>query len=137
MKEFIEKHYSGGLDQVETGRMINEAAANRAEQLIKDSGGEVVIGGRVHAKDRFVEPTIILNPDSDSTLMKEEIFAPILPVMSYRNMDEAIDFINDRHKPLAVYYIGNSSAKEVARLGKETSSGALVVNDMMIQANST
>jgi len=46
--------------------------------------------------------------------MQEEIFAPILPVIKYKQMDEVIDFINDRHKPLAVYYVGNANAKEVA-----------------------
>lgn len=112
--------------------MINEAAANRAQELIKTAGGEIITGGEVYAKDRFVEPTIILNPDGDSTLMQEEIFAPILPVISYKNIDEVIDFINDRHKPLAVYYMGNSKAKEIGTLGKGTSSGAFVVNDMVI-----
>jgi len=125
------------MNQIESGRMINEAAANRAEELIKNAGGEVVIGGGVHAKERFVEPTIILNPDVDSTLMQEEIFAPILPVIKYKHMDEVIDFINDRHKPLAVYYVGNANAKEVAKLGKGTSSGAFLVNDMVVQATST
>mmetsp|Transcript_68106 Transcript_68106/g.94433 ORF Transcript_68106/g.94433 Transcript_68106/m.94433 type:complete len:94 (+) Transcript_68106:917-1198(+) len=90
---------------------------NRAEQLIATAGGEIVTGGKVFTDEKFVEPTIILNPDPESELMKEEIFAPILPVMSYKNIDEAIEFINDKDKPLAVYYIGDQKSSEIGKLG--------------------
>lgn len=60
-------------------------------------GGKVVLGGKGYdANDRFFPPTIVVDPKLDSRIMKEEIFGPILPVITYRSIQEAIDFINDR-----------------------------------------
>ena len=64
--------------------------------------------------EKWIEPTIILNPNLKSKLMQEEIFGPILPIITYRNDDEMIKFINDRHKPLSLYYYGqNATTKNV------------------------
>lgn len=107
---------------------------NRAERLIAEAGGEIVTGGKVYKDEKFVEPTVILNPDLESNLMQEEIFAPILPVLKYKNIDEAIEFINEKDKPLAVYYLGEQNSSDIGKLGTSTSSGALVVNEMIMQA---
>ena len=66
--------------------------------------------------------------------MKEEIFGPILPVFTYKNIQEAIDFIHRIDKPLAVYYFGRNSSSNpnMRRLKEETSSGAFLVNDIAI-----
>lgn len=69
--------------------------------------------------------------------MKDEIFGPILPVVSYQTIDDAIKFINAGDKPLAVYYFGSILGKNRDRLEKETSSGAFVTNETVFQiANS-
>ena len=64
--------------------------------------------------------------------MTDEIFGPILPVMTYKNFNEVIKFVNARTKPLASYYMGNKNSANCERLIKETSSGAIVTNDVMM-----
>jgi aldehyde dehydrogenase (NAD+) len=63
--------------------------------------------------------------------MKEEIFGPILPIISYQTIEEAITLINSRDKPLAIYYFGSVWNSNLTRLEKETSSGALVTNESL------
>lgn len=85
----------------------------------------------------ILAPTVVLNPSRESDLMKDEIFGPILPVVSYQTIDDAIKFINAGDKPLAVYYFGSILGKNRDRLEKETSSGAFVTNETVFQiANS-
>lgn len=62
---------------------MTKSFTERLQELIKTSNGEIIHGGKVDTSDRYVEPTIIVNPDKDSRLMKEEIFGPILPVYTY------------------------------------------------------
>lgn len=65
--------------------------------------------------------------------MQEEIFGPILPIITYQNLDEAIKFINSGDKPLALYYFGDKNTKACKRLNHETSSGAFATNDALMQ----
>jgi acyl-CoA reductase-like NAD-dependent aldehyde dehydrogenase len=65
--------------------------------------------------------------------MRDEIFGPILPVVPYQSIDEAIKYINDGEKPLALYYFGSQKGANARRIEKETSSGAYVVNDAIYQ----
>lgn len=85
-------------------------------------------GAGAKANERFFPPTIVVDPSVNSRIMKEEIFGPILPIITYKNIDEAIEFINDRHKPLSLYYFGESKENRL-KLERETSSGALSVNE--------
>ena len=110
------------------GRIINEGAMNRLTGLLDQ--GKVHTGGEIDAKELFVAPTIIDEVKPDFLIMQEEIFGPILPVMTFSHIDETIDYINKNEKPLALYYFGkNKEAKEV--LGKTTSGGACV-NDTLL-----
>jgi len=88
--------------------MVNELHWNRMKRCIETSGGNVVYGGKEvsSAAEKHIEPTIIENPKLDSELMTDEIFGPIMPIITYKDFDEVIDFINDRPKPLALYYYG-------------------------------
>ncbi len=79
---------------------------------------------------KYVEPTIILNPSMSSPIMNDEIFGPVLPIVTFSHFDEVIELINSRDKPLAVYYFGKSKSNPNSdRLLNETSSGAYVVNE--------
>jgi len=69
----------------------------------------VVIGNEKAHLDKDLKPSVILNPSPESPLMKDEIFGPILPIITYKNIQEAIEFINNRPKPLATYYYGSNS----------------------------
>jgi acyl-CoA reductase-like NAD-dependent aldehyde dehydrogenase len=65
--------------------------------------------------------------------MKDEIFGPILPIIPYQNIDEAIKYINDGEKPLALYYFGSQNGQNSKRIERETSSGAFAVNEVLYQ----
>lgn len=80
--------------------------------------------------------TIVVNPPLDTLVMSDEIFGPILPIITYKTLDEAIAFVNEREKPLALYVY--TTSKEIAKkILNETSSGSMTVNDNLMQlANS-
>lgn len=124
MKAFYGEHVNGSP---EMGKVITDWHCDRIQKLIKSTKGEVVCGGRVDREAKYVEPTIILNPELNDEVMEEEIFGPVLPVLTFTKIDEVINLINKKDKPLAIYYFGKvlgNSNKE--RLLNETSSGAFV-----------
>jgi aldehyde dehydrogenase (NAD+) len=88
------------------------------ENILKNAGGTVLLGGieTLNKKEKYLSPTIIKNPDRSSLIMTQEIFAPILPIVTYSNFDEALSIINSLEKPLAIYYMGNGSSKNFRRL---------------------
>lgn len=115
------------------GRIINEFHCNRLKGYLDDNhGGKVILGGQVNLKDRYVAPTLIDSPKTDSKLMKDEIFGPILPIFEFENIDTVIEFINKRDKPLALYYYGSGSSPSYKKVRELTSSGALLLNESLI-----
>ncbi len=97
------------------------------------SKGEIVYGGKVNAEVKHIQPTIIINPANDSPLMNEEIFGPILPILVYKNLDEVINYINEKPKALAVYFFGQSASADAGRVFNETSSGCFSTNECIMQ----
>ena len=126
--------YAKGTKKATLGKVINKFHKDRCCKLLEDHGGTLIEGNGNANLDKNLLPTVILNPSPDSQLMKEEIFGPILPVFTYKNIQEAIDFIHRIDKPLAVYYFGHNSSSNpsLRRLKEETSSGAFLVNDIAI-----
>lgn len=118
----------------ELGKVVNDFHWDRLTKLMQTSGGEIVYGGKTNRAERHIEPTIIMNPEPDSGIMNEEIFGPILPVIEYSTTSEAIDFINDKPKPLAVYYYGVPTTSDAQRVLDETSSGAFAFNESITQS---
>jgi len=113
-------------------RIINKRAVNRLEDLLKQ--GKIHTGGEIDKEELFISPTIIDNVEPDFLIMQNEIFGPILPVMSFDHIDEPISYINKKDKPLAFYYFGtNNQAKSV--LSKTTSGGVCVNDTIMHIAN--
>jgi len=109
-------------------RIVNQRAIDRLEGLLKQ--GKIHTGGVIDKKEKFMAPTIIDNVESDFLIMQDEIFGPILPVMTFEHIDETLSYINKNEKPLAFYYFGkNKKAKDI--LAKTTSGGACV-NDTLI-----
>ncbi|MEQ8240529.1 MAG: aldehyde dehydrogenase family protein [Cyclobacteriaceae bacterium] len=115
--------------------IINEHHFSRLSGAIEDglhNGGEIAYGGKLDRLSCRIFPTLFTGLSEESTLMKEEIFGPILPIIAYQNLSEVIAQINGRPKALSLY-IFSKSKKNQARVLKETSSGTAVINDAVLQ----
>lgn len=111
-------------------RIISNRHFERVKKLIE---GDVVVGGDSDASQKYIAPTVIDNVTPDHKVMQEEIFGPIVPLVEYDTLDQVISFINKREKPLALYIFSkNKNFSE--RIINETSSGAVLVNDVMLHA---
>ena len=107
------------------GRIINERHHARLTKLLES--GELAFGGDVDVSERYIAPTILKNVKPDEPVMQDEIFGPILPVLSVRDVDSAISFVNRRPKPLALYVLSDDKATQ-ERVLQRTSSGGTTVN---------
>ena len=132
LKAEVTRIYKNGADKQSLGQPINDFHRNRCCALLADHGGTLITGNSNAPRDKNLTPTIILNPSLDAQVMKEEIFGPILPVLTYKTMQEAVDTINSMDKPLGIYYFGKNSYsnKNLKKLRDETSSGAFLVNEI-------
>ncbi|AYN30549.1 aldehyde dehydrogenase family protein [Streptomyces albus] len=108
-------------------RVVNTRQFERITGLLDGSGGRVLVGGSADPATLHVDTTVIVDPDPGSDLMTGEIFGPVLPVLGVPSLRAALDFVNDRPKPLALYLFTSSSGTR-RRVVAGTSSGAVVVN---------
>lgn len=106
------------------GRILSAAHVDRLQALM--ASGTVVVGGATSREERYVAPTVLTDVDPASPVMQEEVFGPVLPIVSVQGLDAAIDLVNSRPTPLALYAFTRSPSVE-ARLVGETSSGAVGV----------
>ncbi|POX58956.1 aldehyde dehydrogenase family protein [Streptomyces sp. Ru62] len=106
----------------EYGRIVNERHFDRLSALL--DSGRVAVGGVGDRAAKYLAPTVLADVDPESPVMREEIFGPILPIVTVPGLDEAIGFINDRDKPLALY-VFSESGETRDRIAAETSSGGL------------
>ncbi|MFG2146121.1 aldehyde dehydrogenase family protein [Streptomyces sp. NPDC048696] len=106
----------------EYGRIVNERHFDRLSSLL--DSGRTVVGGEGDRATKYLAPTVLADVDPKSPVMQEEIFGPVLPIVTVADLDEAIEFINDRDKPLALYAFTESDTTK-DRLAAETSSGGL------------
>lgn len=111
------------------GRIINQKHAERIVSYIDEN--KVVHGGKYDIKNKFIEPTILLNPDVDSTIMQEEIFGPLLPIITVDNYESAKNFVKEREKPLSSYIFTKNSAQSNNWVD-EISSGSQCINDVIM-----
>lgn len=112
---------SGGM------RIVNSRQFDRLASLIKTTTGSIRTGGHVDASTLTIEPTVILDPAPDDPLMADEIFGPLLPVITVESAAAAIDYVNRRPKPLALY-VFTSSRRLARRLVDGIPSGGAVIN---------
>ncbi|CAL9283618.1 aldehyde dehydrogenase family protein [Streptomyces sp. SudanB91_2054] len=106
----------------EYARIVNERHFDRLTGLL--DSGRVVVGGGSDRSRKYLAPTVLADVAPDAPVMREEIFGPILPIVTVPGLDEAIDFVNDRDKPLALYVFSESDGTR-ERFAAETSSGGL------------
>lgn len=131
-KEFekaTRKMYPGLLESPDLGRIINEKHFNRLKGLLE--GQRVVFGGQCDDKSLRIAPTLLEDTDPDSPIMQEEIFGPILPMLTYRSFDEALSFIRGREKPLALY-IFSKDRRHISAVQQTLTYGGGCVNDTVV-----
>jgi aldehyde dehydrogenase (NAD+) len=110
--------------------IVNVRQADRIAGLVEHAGGRIVRGGTVDPQNKRAELTVVVDPDADSPLMREEIFGPVLPIISVDSLDDAIAHVQQGPKPLAVYLFSESRANE-QRVLDDVSNGGTVINHLV------
>jgi aldehyde dehydrogenase (NAD+) len=145
VREFVERAtvalhrlYGGSEEARESSeafcRLIDPGAFDRIADALDRTilaGARVEAGGKRDRATRYIAPTILSGVAPDAPIMDEEIFGPVLPVLTYRNLDDAISLVNGRPKPLALYVFSDSSRTVEEVLGR-TSAGGSVVNNTVV-----
>lgn len=120
----------GSIKKESIAQIVNEQNFSRIKQLFDDAiakGARVAVGGALEAADRTIHPTLLTNVTPDMRIMQEEIFAPIVPVMTYKTIDEVIRHISGGPKPLALY-IYSQDQNTIDEVLARTSSGGVTIN---------
>ncbi len=129
MKQALQEFYGDAPALcADYGRIVNQAHFERLVNYLRD--GKAVHGGRHDAKDLFIAPTILADVSPGAAVMQEEIFGPILPVLEFEKLDDALALLRDRPTPLALYLFTRDRATE-ARVLAEARSGGACVNDVV------
>ena len=142
MKAAVERFYGpteeARLRSGDFACIVDAASCHRLERALKDTvaaGARLVIGGSVDAAARRMSPTVLAGVAQDTAIMAEEIFGPVLPILTYKTLDDAIGAIRSRSKPLALYVFSESRANVEKVLGSTTAGGSCVNNAVVHLAN--
>lgn len=132
LKSVLHSYYDGDAASSNSYTcIVNRKHTERIISMLDDAksaGAQVAVGGNVDRNNRFVEPTIVTDMPLDCRLMEEEIFGPILPVVAYKNKEEAIALIKGREKPLALY-IFSKSKSNINYFMNNTRAGGTCINN--------
>jgi aldehyde dehydrogenase (NAD+) len=113
-------------------RIVNDRHFERLSGLLDAGGFEAIVTGGIRdAATRYFAPTVVAGVEPSSALMSDEIFGPVLAVLAVGSPDEAIEFVNERDKPLALYVFGSDDA-EIQRVVDSTSSGGVTINHVVL-----
>ncbi|MEI3604848.1 aldehyde dehydrogenase [Pseudogracilibacillus sp. SE30717A] len=128
-KAIVSLYSKHPLQNHDYARIINLKHLNRLENLLENSG-KIILGGNVDLNQLKIEPTILDEVNWEDPIMKEEIFGPVLPILTFTDLDEVIQIIKEKEKPLALYYFG-SSKKKKKNLLESVSFGGGCMNDTL------
>ncbi|KAG7090418.1 hypothetical protein E1B28_009537 [Marasmius oreades] len=134
LKEVYKEFYptaEGSKAEGVFARMCTVQGLKRVDEFLKNSKGEIVLGGEVDETDKFIAPTVVKNIRPGDSLMNEEIFGPVLPIMPVKDLDEAIAYVNSHDHPLTLYVFSQDS-KFKEKVFRNTQSGSAVANDTLI-----
>ena len=109
-------------------RIVNDKSFERVSSYLTD--GEVVLGGKTDKEERYIAPTLLRNVSPSAPVMQEEIFGPVLPMLTFERREEVINFITQREKPLALYYFGDE--EKGWKMLRRTQSGGACINDTIM-----
>ncbi|XP_071397015.1 aldehyde dehydrogenase family 3 member B1 [Centroberyx affinis] len=132
LRETLESFY-GKEPQTcpDMGRIMSDRHWTRLMKLLERSRGKVVLGGESQQEDKYIAPTVVVDVEEGDALMEEELFGPILPILTVESLEEGIDFINRKEKPLALYVFSEESSV-VNTVLEKTSSGGFCSNDGIV-----
>ncbi|MCI7606071.1 MAG: aldehyde dehydrogenase family protein, partial [Spirochaetales bacterium] len=127
-KEIIRQYGESPLSNPDYGKIINKKHFDRILSLIDKD--KVVFGGKSNSETLQIEPTVMVNVSGDDAVMQEEIFGPVLPILEYSDINEAIKFIQNREHPLAFYVF--SKPKNAKKIMERIGFGGGCINDTII-----
>jgi aldehyde dehydrogenase (NAD+) len=138
LRAVVERFYGADeetrLRSPDLASLVDSASAERLDRAVRETvarGARVVMGGRVDAAARRMSPTVLAGVPVDSAIMAEEIFGPVLPLLTYRDLGEAIRLVQGRQKPLALY-VFSGSERRVEEVLRSTSAGGSCVNNAVL-----
>ncbi len=111
-------------------KIVNERHFNRLTTALAATKGQIAVGGGSDPAGLKIQPTVVVDPDPAEPLMTDEIFGPILPIVTVQSLTEAIDFVNARPKPLAAYLFTKTKAVR-ERVIREVPAGGMVINHLL------
>ena len=120
----------GSIKKESIAQIVNAQNFGRIKKLFDDAvakGAKIAVGGTLEEADRTIHPTLLTDVTPDMLIMQEEIFGPIVPVLTYKNIDDVIAYISSRPKPLALYIYSNSQ-NNIEKVLSRTSSGGVTIN---------
>ena len=120
----------GSIKKESIAQIVNAQNFGRIKKLFDDAvakGAKIAVGGTLEEADRTIHPTLLTDVTPDMLIMQEEIFGPVVPVLTYRNIDDVIAYISSRPKPLALYMYSNSQ-NNIEKVLSRTSSGGVTIN---------
>ncbi|XP_073429607.1 aldehyde dehydrogenase family 3 member A2 isoform X2 [Dendrobates tinctorius] len=130
IKETLKEFYGDNpKESADYERIINKRHFQRILGLLE--GEKIAIGGEQDESTCYIAPTVLVDVKPEAKVMQEEIFGPLLPIINVNNVDEAIQFINEREKPLALYAFANDK-KLIKKMISQTSSGGVTGNDVIM-----
>ena len=131
LQKYLNIFYGDNINKSDAfPRIVNKLHTERIKNLIEDSknkGAKIAFGGITSVDDKYVQPTIITNISLDADIMNQEIFGPVLPIISFKEIKEVINYVNSKEKPLALYIYSTKKAK-VNHIIKNTRAGGTCVN---------
>lgn len=132
MKNALTEYYGEDIEKNDSfGRIVNGRHFNRIKAMIEKDKDGIVFGGHWNEEERYIEPTLIEISSENAATMQEEIFGPVLPIMTYKNLDSIVTKIRNLSKPLALYLFTRNKSVE-SKVLSEISSGNACVNDTIM-----
>lgn len=135
MKNALKEFYPNGVrNSPDYGRIVNQRQFQRLKKMLDSSNGKILLGGTMDESDLFIEPTVVQVNDINDSLVSDESFGPLLPILPVTDLDEAIKIANEVHDtPLGTYAFGNK--KEMEQILSQTRSGGASLNDGFFHAS--
>ncbi len=135
----VEQLYGSALEKEQLTRIVNKSHFQRIQSLLEDAtakGAQIVQGGHANAEDCYIAPTVVDHTSEDMRLMQEEIFGPVLPIKTFGQVEEALQYIEQKPKPLAFYIFSRNKAR-TQHILENSSAGGTCINDTLIHILNT